>query len=351
MSGMDYEWLEVALKSGDVGAWYWDIHKGKEIVRTEYYNYVYGLKADQIWTRDDWMQHIHPMDREDVVAKMQAAMDGAAPEYHAQYRVNRDDGSVRWVKAWGKGIRDSNGKVVRVAGVVRDITELKKVERDRDQFVATLSHDLRNPLSAARANVELLQKFPNQISEKPKFLDKVVAAIERADRIIQDLLDSSRAQSGKPVYISYQACDLRLVLLDAIEDLSLQYGDRFRFETSGEFAGTWACEGVRRVLENLAVNAIKYGATHEPVRIDLSRTLNIVSLSVQNQGNPIPDDEQKTLFEPFKRALSAEAGQQQGWGLGLTVVHSVADSLHGHVTVKSGTDIGTTFRLEFPTLT
>jgi PAS domain S-box-containing protein len=343
------KWLELAISNAEAGAWFWDLSlKGKEIVRTESYNRIFGLDPEQLWTRDDLIRCIHPMERERTWIKIQSVMNGTVPEYEAEYRIIRKDGSIRWVRAIGKGMRDSSGKTTAVAGLLRDITEFKNVQRDRDLMIDTLSHDLRNPLAAAHANAELIQRYPDLKEGRPKILERIIVAIERADRIIQDLLDSSHARSGQAMRLTFRACDLSQVLREAVEDLSSQYGHRFRFESRGSFQGTWACDGLRRVLENLATNAIKYGAAHEPIRIELRRETERVLLSVHNEGAPIPGEEQGKLFEPFFRAANSEASTLPGWGLGLTIVRLVSEALHGRVTLESGPGVGTTFRLVFP---
>ncbi len=345
----DRDWLELALKGGDMAAWHWDLDQEDPVIfRTENYNRMLGMSPNRPWTYNEWKRHIHPQDHAEVVAKMQAVIDGFSPEYEMEYRVIRDDWQIRWVHARGKSVRDAYGKVTRIAGISRDITESKKLRRNQEQFVATLSHDLRNPLAAARANAELLQKYPDRMNDRTNLLGKVIIAIERTDRIIRDLLDASRAQADQPLHLPFEDCDLQRVFLDATADLTIQYGDRFRFEGSGDFTGNWPCDAIRRVLDNLASNAVKYGTKATPVTVKLVRNGGILRLSVHNEGNPLPREDQERLFEPYHRTRSAVESGRQGWGLGLTFIRSVAEALHGRVVVESGPEIGTTFSLEFP---
>ncbi|PWU20959.1 MAG: histidine kinase, partial [Bdellovibrio sp.] len=181
-----------------------------------------------------------------------------------------------------------------------------------------------------------------------EIVDKIIQAIKRADRIIQNLLDASRAGAGQPMNLVYREGDLGVEIAEVVKDLVLQYGDRFRFEARGDLVGVWAADVLRRVLENLAINAVKYGANDQPVQIQLTRNGDTIVLSVENEGNPISLEEQQALFQLFKRGKPAEINGVPGWGLGLSVVLAAAHALHGHVDVESGPSIGTTFRLEFP---
>jgi PAS domain S-box-containing protein len=340
-------WLDLALSSGEVGAWYWNLEDpAKKIERTEIYNRIFGLHSHQVWTRDDLFNHIHPSDRASIVAKFDCLFDGNSAEYQAEYRIIRDDGETRWVSASGKGLREDNGKVVRIAGSIRDITEEKRVRKDRDQFIATLSHDLRNPLSIASASAGLIKSGKAQ---KPlKYADMILNAVGRADRIIQDLLDLSRSQTGQLIPLAFKNCDFGQVVKEIINDLSIQYADRFRLETIGDFKGSFAAEALRRVLENLAINAVKYSSPGTPIHVQLRRNENTITLSVTNEGTPIPMEDQKSLFELFSRSRSAELSSTLGWGLGLSIVQNIAESLGGSVVVESNETVGTIFRIEFP---
>lgn len=344
------EWLDLAVKAAGLGAWLWELVPGTaRIIRSEKYNSIVGIKPGLIpWTIDDQLSVIHPEDRPLVETSMAAVFSGSREEYDAEYRIVRKDGTVCWVHSMGRGFPDLNGRVVRVAGVIREINERKKLEQDREQFIKTLTHDLRNPLAAAQANAELLLNYPEQVKDHDGMLKKIIMSAERADGLIQDLLDVSRVKAGRPMHLILVTCDLKAVLLDAFEELITVHGDRFKFISSGEFQGLWGCDGLRRVLENLVDNAIKYGAPDKPVTVTLSQFGESAELAVHNEGNPISVLDQQQLFEPFNRTVTAERSGKKGWGMGLTLVKSIAESLGGRARVESGPDIGTTFRVEFP---
>jgi PAS domain S-box-containing protein len=343
------EWLDLALESSETGAWYWNLKDGrKEIVRNERYDQIMGIKSRAAsWNRDEWFKAVHPEDAEETWSKMQAVLSGKASEYDAEYRTVREDGAVRWIHSRAKNIKDSSGKVIRITGIVSDVTDRKLLEQNRNQFISTLSHDIRNPLAAAHSNAQLLEKYPEQIECSKRLLDRIVINIERADGMIQDLLDTSRLQRGMELHLKMAECDLGVALYEVVEELAVHYGDRLRFRTDGEFGGRWAFDALRRVTENLVGNAVKYGDPSSPITIRLSRNVDSVVLSVHNEGNAIPLDEQRTLFEPFRRAQSAEQSDKVGWGLGLTLVKGVAGALGGSIEVESGSEVGTTFRLTF----
>jgi PAS domain S-box-containing protein len=343
------EWLPIAMKAARLGAWTWDFSDPQvKITRAPLYDEIMGSDPSQVWTLDMWRAHIYAEDAPVTSKKIDAILSGQTDDYDTEYRVHHQDGSIHWIHAWGKGIRDSKGKILRITGVLRDITDRKKLQQDREQFINTLSHDLRNPLAAAKANADILMLFPNRIEDRGKRVQKVISNILRADRMIQDLLDAARLRTGRKYDVSFEDCNFGENLCGLSEELSTQFGDRIRFTVDGDFHGSWTVEALRRAIENLVGNATKYGSTDSPITISLTRTGDIATIAVHNEGDPISFEDQKGLFDPFQRTKMAEGKGKRGWGLGLTIVRGVAEALNGRVEVRSAPAIGTTFSIIFP---
>jgi signal transduction histidine kinase len=148
--------------------------------------------------------------------------------------------------------------------------------------------------------------------------------------------------------IQIQFCGLGKIVSDTLAELSAIHGDRFNFRLNSRIEGYWSCQGIRRILENLCSNAIKYGGSGQPVEVALSQNTESVSIAVHNKGPPIPSDIQAKLFEPFMRSEAAKKSGQSGWGLGLTLVKGIVEAHRGLVTVESTPQSGTTFRVNLP---
>jgi PAS domain S-box-containing protein len=348
---VESEWLEMAVRAGGVGAWRWDHGAGSfEITRNDRYNEIMGIDPTAPWTSEKLFEIIHPDDVDTVRDKLDALAGGRTDHYEGLYRVRHRDGSIHWIQGEGRSVRDEAGDVVRLTGVVRDITDEMSLRAERDQLVATLSHDIRNPLTAAKANAELLLRFgPTMLGGPEKPLETIVANIDRANRMIGDLLDMSRMEAGHTLELRWSDGDLAKLAFDVVEELSAVYGDRFRLEATGDFGGRWPCEAFRRVVENLATNAVKYGDPAVPVTLLLSRRKETVVLAVHNEGAPIPPELQKGLCEPYVRGRDMRLQGSRGWGLGLTVVRGIAQALAGRIEIESREGYGTTFRFVFPT--
>jgi signal transduction histidine kinase len=112
--------------------------------------------------------------------------------------------------------------------------------------------------------------------------------------------------------------------------------------------GWWGREAVKRALENLVGNAVKYGTPSKPIRLKVDSTHERVIVTVHNEGDPIPPEETESVFQVFQRAKAAKQGKQQGWGIGLPYARSVAESHGGSIGVDSTKERGTTFLIDMP---
>jgi len=216
----------------------------------------------------------------------------------------------------------------------------------REQFVAVLAHDLRGPLNAAKAAAGLVVRKPSS-EDVPRWCARVMESVDRADRMVQDLLDAMRAQSGAPLEIRFVECNLVEIVTEAIDHLSTVYGDRFVLVAPEPVRGHFGVDPMRRAVENLAINAAKYGAVGRPITISVRQVHDRAFILVHNEGSHIPPEQQESLFRAFQR-LSGESGSHRGWGLGLAQVRAAAEAHGGSIAVDSLPEIGTTFTIDVP---
>lgn len=247
------------------------------------------------------------------------------------------------------------------ASIVAEEQELAKLELEdsikklqderflREQFVASLTHDLRGPLTSIKISAQHLLR--NKNTETPeRIFNRIIGSAERADDMIQDLLDVSLIRSGQDIPITTEFCNLNDICNDVISEYKLIYGDRFVFKFSETITGYWSYNGVKRIIENLVTNAIKYGASEKPIDLIIARRGNIVTISVHNSilEKPLSSEELENLFEPFQRSQKAKVSGKAGWGLGLTLVKGLVKSHNGSMEVESSESSGTTFKVIMP---
>ncbi|HXH75947.1 MAG TPA: HAMP domain-containing sensor histidine kinase [Bacteriovoracaceae bacterium] len=226
-------------------------------------------------------------------------------------------------------------------------TQFSDTSRDfQDNVTHILAHDLRNPLTTLKTSAQMLAK---QLTERGHLdkLSRIIKGADRIDEMIQQLLNESRINANEKK-LEFKECDLDWLVRDISYELNISANDRFLVQSSGKCIGSWNENCLRRIVENLASNAIKYGEEGTPISIIVSQDETTAFLKLHNQGNPIPKEQQLALFQKFTRLTSAE--RKIGWGIGLNVVKSMVEKHMGSIEVQSETGEGTTFIIKLPKL-
>jgi K+-sensing histidine kinase KdpD len=233
-----------------------------------------------------------------------------------------------------------------------DITDQMEILEDlheeqalRDKLIHSLSHDLRTPLTAAKMAAQLMKRNATNHEATLKQSERIIVNIDRADKMIQDLLDASRIKAGQLMKPTIEKIIPEEVILRSLENLKTIHGERFHFSCQkGIEVFSWE-QGLMRILDNLCSNAIKYGDPQANIDIDLKTEKDYFVLAVHNFGIPI--EHNINFFDEFQRATSAEESGKKGWGIGLPIVKGISESIGGEVQIKRHED-GTTFEVFLP---
>lgn len=251
-------------------------------------------------------------------------------------------------------IKDEDGKPFGVFDHAIDVTERVLANRGqeeekllRETVIQALTHDLRSPLTAARLSAQLAQRDMTP-EKRGTFLQRIVDTMDRAERMIQDLLDTNRLKAGEALKINLKKGNLAELVKSTVLESSAINGDCFQYEGPEEVIADFDGEALRRILDNLFSNALKYGDLNFPILTKVTPDSGKVRVSVTNQGNPIPDLDQKKIFGAYYRTKSASDSQQKGWGIGLTLVEALSRAHGGEAKVESSQENGTTFEIVLP---
>ncbi|WP_430912737.1 GAF domain-containing sensor histidine kinase [Methylobacterium sp. sgz302541] len=216
----------------------------------------------------------------------------------------------------------------------------------REQFIAVLGHDLRNPLASIDAGAKLLAK--ENLSERGRgILDLVGKSVGRMAGLIDDVLDFARGRLGGGIAIDRtDRVPLAPMLRQVVAELAAGHPDR-RIEVELDGIGDCRCDPARigQLLSNLVANALTHGAQDAPVSVRGEMIDGVLELSVTNAGKAIPPEAMANLFQPFVRASSRPS--QQGLGLGLYIASEIARAHGGTLTATSGPE-ATTFAFVMP---
>jgi two-component system phosphate regulon sensor histidine kinase PhoR len=238
--------------------------------------------------------------------------------------------------------------------VFHDVTDLRRLERMRQDFVANVSHELKTPLASIKAYTETLLDWAlHDETVNEKFLHRIEEQADRLDQLILDLLSLARLESGQETF-EHGPLVLAPVVGACVEShrgraeakslaMSLDFGplDDETLVRADE-------EAVRQILDNLIDNAIKYTPEGGRVRVSCHVTGDGVSVEVADTGIGIPRDDLPRVFERFYRVDKARSRELGGTGLGLAIVKHLVQSIGGHITVNSRLGAGSRFTVKLP---
>jgi two-component system phosphate regulon sensor histidine kinase PhoR len=238
--------------------------------------------------------------------------------------------------------------------VFHDVTDLRRLERMRQDFVANASHELKTPLASIKAYAETLIDWAlHDASVNRRFLERIDEQADRLNQLILDMLSLARLDSGQEFFEHGP-----LVLVPVLE--SCLEGHRGRAEAKnlsltfepgsldGETLVLADEEAIRQIFDNLIDNAIKYTPEGGRVRVSCSQGPGAVGVDVTDSGIGIPRDELPRIFERFYRVDKARSRELGGTGLGLSIVKHLVSSIHGHISVTSRPGSGSRFTVKIP---
>ncbi|RYZ36000.1 MAG: GAF domain-containing protein [Myxococcaceae bacterium] len=255
-------------------------------------------------------------------------------------------------------VRTPDGVLLGVGSTVVDINDYKRAEAAlqqsidfREELLAVLGHDLRNPLHAVNASAFMLGRFEGLDATSRRSVDRIRKATARMGRMINDILDFARTRLGGGIPMTTQHVDMVELCQNMLEELQVAYPERPLplVAHGGNLEGQWDPDRVTQVLGNLVVNALQHARNDTPVETSLTDEGPDVVMRVRNEGDPIPEHLLPRLFDPFKQSRTPDEGsKQRSLGLGLYIVHEIVQVHGGTVHVESSLERGTTFTVRWP---
>lgn len=270
--------------------------------------------------------------------RIQSAAQGESRSYAMQYFPRYGEGA-------------DEGKVIGFYSLGTDITDLKRIDRMKTEFVSTVSHELRTPLTSIRGSLGLISGgVAGELPDGVKTLVGIAKSnCERLIRLINDILDSEKIESGK-MPLDLQVVDLRQLAQQAVVanegfagqhqvKLALQAGD-------APLPVRIDCDRLTQVLTNLLSNAVKFSPSGGTVDVRLLRTALRVRVEVTDHGPGIPEEFRGRIFQKFSQADSSDTRQKGGSGLGLNISKGLVERMGGRIGFDSTAGVGTTFFFE-----
>ncbi|MDQ3036876.1 MAG: ATP-binding protein, partial [Myxococcota bacterium] len=346
--------LHATLEAGSIGTYSWDVGADRfehdaGIAR------IFDLDRASGHDLETFAQRIHPDDRAQWLAAL-AESRTRGVDLEVRFRVVRGDGTMRWVLDKGQTLKDEEGRTTCLVGAVVDLTgehhareSAERASRAKDEFLAMLGHELRNPLAPIRTALELMQLRGGDALRKER--NVIERQVDHMVRLVDDLLDVSRITRGS-VELRLRPLDLAEVFSKAREiavPLFERKLQRVEIDVAAGLSIVADAHRMTQVIANLLTNAAKYTPARGRIAVRARAEDGDVVLEVHDEGVGIGPDLLPRLFDAFVQGERTIERSEGGLGLGLTIVKTLVEMHGGTIRAASeGRGRGSTFTLRLP---
>jgi PAS domain S-box-containing protein len=341
--------------------WMFSVPEGALEYVSPAYAAIWGRSAESLEREPgSWLDAVHPDDREHIGALWHGLQ--AHPHYESEFRIVLNDGSTRWVRDRLFPVRDGREQVYRVARVTSDITRRKEMESllraadsNKNEFLATLAHELRNPLSPIRNAAALLGATgAGAVERQARAREVITRQVDHLAHLVDDLLDVARISEGK-IALRKEEVDMNGVIAQAIETAGPLIAAReHRLEVIQPERQIWVSGDPVRLAQsmgNLLHNAAKFTPKGGHIRVEIRLDGDLVRITVQDNGIGIAEDNLPRIFAMFAQAAVPPDRAPEGLGIGLSLVSRLLEMHGGRLSASSpGIGMGSTFTVELPVL-
>lgn len=340
-----------------VGLWMTDATAQNVFVNDTWIEWTGIPFKEQLGT--GWLGRVLEEDKILAPTKFRECME-KREKYSTEFRIVRPDGELRWCLTEGSPYYGIDGEFAGYAGSVTDITDIRKMEERKDDFIKMASHELKTPITSIKGYVQLLLSIFDEVNEE-KFraarptvrssLQTISKQVSKLTRLVSELLDLSRIESGK-LELYQSSFDLGMLVEETVQDVQLTTS-RHAILIHNDFEGKIYADRDRmgQVLMNLLTNAIKYSPDADCVEIYITGDRENVSIRVKDYGIGIDKKDYSKIFERFYRVEGKSEQTYPGFGIGLFIAMEIVQRHGGTIDVNSKKNKGTEFTISLPVRT
>jgi len=303
-----------------------------------------------------WIERVLEEDKVDAPAKFRECMQ-KREKYSTEFRIQKPGEEIRWCLTEGSPYYNINGEFAGYAGSVTDITQIRKLEERKDDFIKMASHELKTPITSIKGYVQLLLNIYNDMDKEKLHLSRntvksslstISKQVSKLTRLISELLDLSRIESGK-LELHKTKFSLADMVEETVEDVR-HTASHHAIIIQNDFEGNVYADKDRlsQVLLNLLTNAIKYSPDADSVEVSLEGNEKMATIKVIDHGIGIDKKDHEKIFERFYRVEGKSEQTFPGFGIGLFIASEIVQRHKGTITVESEKNNGATFKILLP---
>jgi two-component system CheB/CheR fusion protein len=313
----------------------------------DYFLQYSGLSHAKV-LEEGWLPVIHTAQLEATTKAWHNSIQ-TLEDFNMEFQLRRkSDGMYRWHICRASAIINDSGDVLAWVGAATDIDEQKNTEKAKDEFISIASHELKTPLTSAKAFVQLIEHNMQQRNDSDIiFARKAGASLNRLNALIMELLDVSKIQFGK-LELNVSSFNFNAILTDAVEEVQLST-EKHKITLTGEVPDglTGDKERLKQVMINLLTNAVKYSPDGDSIVVHTAIENNNISVSVRDEGIGINTKSLNKIFELYYREDGRDA-RFQGLGIGLAISRDIVRRHGGKIWAQSEPGKGSTFYFTLP---
>jgi len=342
--------LQQILSSANIGLWSLNMHTGK-MEGCKHFRLLFGINtAAEFFNIEVLYPQIDPLYLSSFVGCFQQGFIRKSISIEIQLQNPFNRRNICWIKLTGRIVETTDRLFPEMMGTIEDISMQKAAERKKDDFIAFLNHEIRNPLSTVKLYVQMIGKiagFKNQ-SELVDLCGKANEQVEAMTTLATTFLDMSAMETGVMTLDRQRFC-LETFLKSYKAELDMLYsGYRFILLTDPAVYVMADQAKLVQVLNNLISNAMKYSPKNGLISVSYKTCGNEVCISVEDQGRGIKKDGQEMLFSRYYRTTEEDLTKIKGYGIGLYLVKKIVELHCGKVGVVSRKNKGSRFYFTLP---
>ncbi|RZJ85873.1 MAG: PAS domain S-box protein, partial [Chryseobacterium sp.] len=343
------EMLRVSIEAANAGTWFMDATT-RDFNASPRFKELFGFPPDADLTYEEVTARIPENYRAKVKTAVEMVMSNGE-SYHIEHPIlAQAEGKETWVSARGKLYRNDEGFPLHFSGLMLDITQQKKDEIRKNDFIGMVSHELKTPLTSLSGYIQVLHRNAKKLEDSPtaEILNKAHGQLKKMTSMINGFLNISRLESGK-IQLQKTTFGLDKLIRDMIEDNSVSSAaHKITLLPCAELMVNADRDKIGSVISNLLSNAIKYSPKRDQIIVICQMVDGMAQVSVQDEGLGIDAADVSRLFQRFYRVENKDNPHISGFGIGLYLSAEIVQHHGGNIWVESEKGKGSTFYFKIP---